>query len=581
MSRKHPAKLRAAGYCRTSGEGQRDNTSIPRQRAAIEGYNKSEGWDTTQNYVDEARSGSKVDGREAFQQMMRDAANGKFDVVVVYDITRFARNGADIIDKARFLRTTFGIHLVDTKGQFDNRSARNALSNHLHAGISEHERLSIMERTIGARIARAKAGQPWSGYPPYGRAYDKARRTWNVTEAGHIMRTLCERYAAGEQLVNIYHEYGFRHAGSARRVLREGQLSGPIVARFNAPEIDIIDVEVEVPGIPALITPELAARVRARAAHNKTYNKEHLRKYALTGYLHCGTCGAALGGFTDTGGRQYHRHHSKPGGVRGCTNRCGFFGIRADVIEPQVLSYLYNFYTDQPAFEAAVRAAMPTDDERAEVASDLERAEAGLARVDKGVANLVRGIEAGADPALMVNRQDELRAERAKLESRAATLEDRLANMPPAEVVRGRAQAIQMLLAQTHGGKDWRKQSYDDTRRFLRFLFGDNPKKSGYGITVTRDPAGGWQVAFRGRVRFEHVLTDGVPTTAAYRRAVRAASKLLQTEYELAVAAADRELAEAMAEVDAPHNLVSLTCNPNAIRRARTLPRPGSITTRR
>lgn len=563
MSREHPAKLRAVGYCRTSGEGQRDNTSIPRQKAAIEEYAKVQKWHTTQHYVDESISGSKVDGRDAFREMMRDAANEQFDVVLVYDITRFARSGADIIVQAQFLRDTFGIYVVDTKGQFDSRSARNVLINHVHAGVSEHERLSIMERMIGGRIARAKEGRPWCGYPPYGRAYDESAGAWHLTPEGAALGGMCERYAAGERLTDIHREYGFNSPAAARRVMREGQLSGPVKARFNAPEIDVVNIEIEVPGMPQVITPELAARVRARAGHNRTYNKEKLRKYKLTGYLRCGACGAALGGAC-TRTRRYYQHHGGKARMSGCTEGCGFFSVNADTIEPQVLRYLYNFYTDQPAFEAAVQAAMPTDEERAEVAADLERVRAGLARVDKGVANLVRGIEAGADPGLMVSRQDELRAERAELESRAATLEDRLEDMPPAEVVRGRAQVMQVLLAQTHGGKDWREQSYEDTRRFLQFLFGDNPKKHCYGINVTREAGGGWRVAFNGRVRFEHRLTDGVPTTAAYRRYARAANKLLQTEYELAIAASDRKYAEEMAEVDAlPQNLVRPTGSPS------------------
>lgn len=585
MSKERPTKLRAAGYCRTSGEGQRNNTSIPRQREAIEKYAEGQGWHTTQHYVDESISGHKVEGRDAFQQMMRDAANGLFDVVVVYDITRFARNGADIIDKARFLRSTFGIYVVDTKGQFDNRSARNILACHLHAGVSEHERLSIMERMIGGRIARAREGRPWCGHPPYGRAYDKAAGKWYLTPEGIALARMCERYAAGERLTDIYGEYGFTRPSAARTVMREGQLSGPFKTRFNAPEIDIIDLEIEVPGMPEVITPELEARVRARAEHNRNCNKEKLRKYKLTGYLRCGHCGYSLGGATNrNGSRTRYQHHSQPPGGSGRRNgtmdTCGFCTIPADIIEPQVLGYLYGFYTDQPAFEAAVREAMPSDDERAEVAADLERARAGLARVDRGVANLVRGIEAGADPALMVSRQDELRMERAELETRVAKLEDRLAGMPPAEVVRGRALAIQLLLAQTHGGKDWRRQSYDDTRRFLQFLFGDNPRKSGYGITVTPEAAGGWRVAFRGQVRFGHVLTDGVAMYEAVDIYAKAASKRLQTEYELALAAAraeskrlqteyeqtvagaERVLAEARGEGATPPNLVRGTDSP-------------------
>src|SRR6266540_2162204 len=68
----HP--LRAVGYCRTSGEGQRDNTSIPRQQQTIEEFVSRSGWKFLTHYVDECKSGAKEEGREAFQQMIRDAA---------------------------------------------------------------------------------------------------------------------------------------------------------------------------------------------------------------------------------------------------------------------------------------------------------------------------------------------------------------------------------------------------------------------------------------------------------------------------------------------------------------------------
>jgi len=48
------AALRAAGYCRTSGEGQRDNTSLPRQRESIESLCKQNGWAVAHLYIDEA-----------------------------------------------------------------------------------------------------------------------------------------------------------------------------------------------------------------------------------------------------------------------------------------------------------------------------------------------------------------------------------------------------------------------------------------------------------------------------------------------------------------------------------------------
>lgn len=96
--------FRVAGYCRTSSEGQRDNTSIPTQKAEIERFAAARGWTIVGWYIDESKSGSKIEGRDEFARMMRDAANGDFDVIVVYDINRFGRDGTDIIASSRTRR---------------------------------------------------------------------------------------------------------------------------------------------------------------------------------------------------------------------------------------------------------------------------------------------------------------------------------------------------------------------------------------------------------------------------------------------------------------------------------------------
>ncbi|MBT3193133.1 MAG: recombinase family protein, partial [Verrucomicrobia bacterium] len=545
--------LRIAGYCRTSGEGQRDNTSIPRQREAIEDYGRANGWALVHVYIDESKSGSKVEGRDEFQQMMRDAANEAFDGVVVYDITRFARSGADIIDRARFLKSTFGVFLVDTKERFDTRKARNALSNHVLAGISEHERLSIMERTIGGRVARAKEGRPWVGSRPFGREYNKETGQWYLTEAGHSMRALLARYAEGEYLSELHKEYGFSSVNATMRIIRDSQLSGTYLARFHSPEIDIVNLEVPIPGIPEIIAPELAERVRQRRTHNRTYNKERLRKYRLSGYVRCGECGASLVS-DQKKGHQYYRHHArtKEGG-----KGCGFHSIRADLLEEQALGYLYRFYTDEPAFEEAVRQAMPTGEQRDALAAELGRERARQAKVDRSIANLVHAIEEGADPTMLINRQQELREEREVCAMRVEELDEELASMPSVEYVEKQAKAIQLVLFLQNSGKNWWEQEFESIRQFLRFLFGDNPRQKGYGICVRREQEG-WRVEFRGRVQFGHELHNGLPTTDAFRRAVRSASNLIQTNFEIALQAADREYAEAsgMAEPNMPNQLI-------------------------
>src|SRR5262249_13819034 len=138
-------QLRAAGYCRTSGESQRDNTSIPDQKAEITRFCALMGWVLVGFYIDECRTGSKIEGREEFLRMMRDAANGVFDVVVPFDVKRFGREGFDILDSARTLQRDFGVAVVDTKGGLDTRDRRRVLTNYVHAGVAEDERLTILE----------------------------------------------------------------------------------------------------------------------------------------------------------------------------------------------------------------------------------------------------------------------------------------------------------------------------------------------------------------------------------------------------------------------------------------------------
>ena len=104
--------LRAVGYCRTSGESQRGNTSIGRQKEAIESYVRNRDWKFGKHYVDECKSGSSVKGRTAFQRMLKDAELGRFDVIVPYVIDRFARDGLDILYNAKTLKEQFQVSIV-------------------------------------------------------------------------------------------------------------------------------------------------------------------------------------------------------------------------------------------------------------------------------------------------------------------------------------------------------------------------------------------------------------------------------------------------------------------------------------
>jgi DNA invertase Pin-like site-specific DNA recombinase len=159
---------------------------------------------------------------------MRDAAQDKFDLVVVYEVSRWGRDGADIIESCRTLRRDFGIDVVETSGAFDTRKPGNALVNFMFAGVAEHERLQILSRTVRGRIAKARAGKPW-GTLPVGRGYDKKTGKWYVTDLGHSIRAVLERYVNNGDggLAAAAEGSGINNAATRlSRYLNDGQLAG-------------------------------------------------------------------------------------------------------------------------------------------------------------------------------------------------------------------------------------------------------------------------------------------------------------------------------------------------------------------
>ena len=85
--------LRVACYGRYSTALQREE-SISAQLRAMKKYCEDNGWTIVKCYFDRACSGS-TDKRPQFQQMIADSDNHEFDIVLVHQLSRFARSRYD------------------------------------------------------------------------------------------------------------------------------------------------------------------------------------------------------------------------------------------------------------------------------------------------------------------------------------------------------------------------------------------------------------------------------------------------------------------------------------------------------
>ena len=91
-------------YCRVSTDKSDQLNSLETQKIFFEEYAKKNGHTLIRIYADEGISGTKTKNRKEFLRLMHDANTGIFDMVVVKDISRFARNTVDLLNNTRQLK---------------------------------------------------------------------------------------------------------------------------------------------------------------------------------------------------------------------------------------------------------------------------------------------------------------------------------------------------------------------------------------------------------------------------------------------------------------------------------------------
>lgn len=97
--------MNIAAYCRVSTDKEDQLNSLEAQKVFFAEYTARTGDTLIRLYADEGISGTKIKNRKEFLRMMSDAEHGLFDMVVVKDISRFARNTVDLLQNVRKLKS--------------------------------------------------------------------------------------------------------------------------------------------------------------------------------------------------------------------------------------------------------------------------------------------------------------------------------------------------------------------------------------------------------------------------------------------------------------------------------------------
>lgn len=103
-------KINVTFYARVSTTRDEQENSIENQISYFtQLINDNPNWTYIEGYVDRIR-GESADNRTSFMQMIDDAKNGKFDLILTKEVSRFARNTIDSLTYTRdLLRAGVGV----------------------------------------------------------------------------------------------------------------------------------------------------------------------------------------------------------------------------------------------------------------------------------------------------------------------------------------------------------------------------------------------------------------------------------------------------------------------------------------
>ena len=131
-----------------------DKQTVDMQTSELEEFIKRRGWKLFDTYIDQGFSGKNTN-RPAFNAMMTQARERRFDILLVWKLDRLSRSLKDLINTLDDL-SSFGIDFISFKDrQIDTTTASGRLLFSVMASMAEFERTLTSER-IKAGLANAK-----------------------------------------------------------------------------------------------------------------------------------------------------------------------------------------------------------------------------------------------------------------------------------------------------------------------------------------------------------------------------------------------------------------------------------------
>ncbi|GAB4210075.1 MAG: recombinase family protein [Roseiflexaceae bacterium] len=344
-------------YIRVSGRHQLKGASLNDQDRANRERVAALGGSIEHTYTEPGRSAftENLSRRVAFQAMLQDARARRFDVLVVYDLSRFSRYMRVSLDTAAELERV-GIEVISSTEHFDQHTAAGRLTFHMLAAAAQFKSDHLSERMRAVRQSEAARGRH-VGPIPVGftrvdgvlvpleqQELDGGYRS-GLGAVREAFRLYATRQSSFEQVSDVLNRSGWRMPSGKHfskyqvaEMLRNPVYIGLVVCQdqvYNGGHEPVIDREIW-----DTVQAELARRAAIGDHNHRAGNNPAL----LSGIARCSNCGSSM--WVTGQDRAYYSCSGRLTHAR--EPRCNLRSVRAEEVHAHVIQTLVHL-TSMPA----------------------------------------------------------------------------------------------------------------------------------------------------------------------------------------------------------------------------------------
>lgn len=123
---------------------------------------------------------------------IQDGNKDRVDYVLVFKLSRFGRNAADVLNSVQIMED-YGVNLLAVEDNIDSAGSAGKLMISVIAAVAEIERENIQAQTMAGRRQKAKEGKWNGGQAPFGYRLNKEKGVLEIDEDG-MHCTQLQRY---------------------------------------------------------------------------------------------------------------------------------------------------------------------------------------------------------------------------------------------------------------------------------------------------------------------------------------------------------------------------------------------------